>query len=200
LLALVPLASSCGEGQRAGGGEMRDETPSSYRFSETTISRSGYREVMRGAYDWEARKGWADYHHSGGWSSRTIQFGDACFVNEKFDWEHGETRGRWTQSRVTPRILCNGAPFHRQSRMTEDVLRRHYQAVEKVEIRGTQATRYRLVEGTGVTGGELYDVWVDSDGLIVRSRQWAEDKSFVDTVDYFDFGVAVEVGPPKGKG
>jgi hypothetical protein len=184
-LALVPLATSCGGDQGGRGGSS--ETLSSYRFTEELMwldEGDVERERTRGAFDWEARKGWAEGHNTLDLSTRTIQVGDACF-----DKTTGSTR-----EKVDLRSdgFCSSVPFLRPLFKG----RAGCHAAHKVEIHGTQTTHYRCKVKT--SGGGWFEIWADENGLIRRTRYSTETRDWVDTIDYYDFGAPVEVKLPSG--
>jgi hypothetical protein len=188
-ILLLPIIAGCGADKGASAGETNTDAPFSARFDERTTYDDGRIETTRGAFDWDAMKGWADERRSSG-VTRTIQTGDLCF----------ERVGRrpWKKSHASdPEGTCSAALF--LSPKSEFELLQEVAGLEnvgKAEIRGTQTTHYRGVLSMAAVQGAI-EVWVDDAGVVRRSRQVGKEDRFTETRDYYDFGAEVTVQPPK---
>jgi hypothetical protein len=71
-------------------------------------------------------------------------------------------------------------------------------ALGRESVRGVKTTHYRARLNIGAVKGPL-DLWVDENEVVRRSRQRGEEeRSYVSTREYYDFGVNVEVKAPEG--
>jgi len=187
---LLPIIAGCGADDGAPVSETKADAPFSARFIERTTHEDGRVETTRGAFDWDAMRGWAEEKRAPGGVTRTVQTGDDCFERA------GE--GPWKKSQASdPEGTCSAALFlspKSEFELLQEVA--GLEAVGKAEIRGTQTTLYDGVLSIGAVQGTI-EVWVDDEGVVRRSRQIGEDDSFTETRDYYDFGIDVTVHPPK---
>lgn len=185
-------ASACG-GDDGGDSSVTPEVPTSARFSERSVHYfpdGEVRDSVRGAFDWKRKHGWA-IERSAETVTRTVQIGTRCYRREGAK--------PWRSFRATDVDgLCEAALFGNPAKELQLV-----RAVAKTEaageetIRGVETTRYRAELNVGAVEGPI-ELWVDENGVVRRSRQRGPQKrSFVSTREYFDFGVDVEVEPPK---
>ena len=189
-LLLLPMIAGCGADDGGATAEPNADRPFSAHFSEKTTFDDGRIETTRGAFDWDAMRGWADERRTPGGVTRTIQTGNDCFERAG--------NGPWKRSQaLDPEGTCSSALFgspKTQFELLQEVA--GLEAVGKLEIRGTQTTHYQGVLSLGAVQGTI-EVWVDDAGVVRRSRQIGEDDSFTETRDYYDFGADVAVEPPK---
>ena len=186
----IPIASSCGTDNGPQASQTRRDAPFSARFVErTTYSDPGgtTSETTRGAFDWDARRGWAEERPA---KIRTVQIGDECFTRLG--------QAMWKQSKASdPEGTCSYALFASPKSQFELLTQvaDGFRAVGKVEIGGTETTHYRGTLNIGAVKGPI-EVWVDNEGVVRRSRQSGEDNGLVSTTNYYDFGSSVTVEPP----
>ena len=189
---LLPIIAGCGADDGARAGETNADSPFSAHFSERTDFDDGRIRETRGAFDWDAMRGWAEEERTPGDVTRTIQAGDVCFERAG--------NGPWKRSHASdPEGTCSSALFG--SPKTQYSLLQELAGLEaagKAEIRGTQTTHYRGVLSLGGVQGTI-EVWVDDGGIVRRRRQIgdAQGESFTQTRDYYDFGADVTVQAPK---
>jgi hypothetical protein len=186
-------ASGCAGDEDGAGPGATGERATSARFSERSVHYfpdGAVRDSVRGAFDWETKRGWA-IERSAGTVTRTVQIGPRCYRREGSK--------PWRSFRATDVDgLCEAALFGNPGKELQLV-----RAVAKTEaaggetIRGVKTTRYRAQLDVGAVKGPI-ELWVDEQGVVRRSRQRGPEKrSFLSTREYFDFGVDVEVEPPK---
>jgi hypothetical protein len=183
----------CGGTERSTRDSVQPPRPFSARFVERTdfnVEGERWRGTTRGAFDWDAMEGWAT-ERSEGLVTRTVQIGDRCFRRSG--------RGRWKESRARdPQGTCSFALFQSPERAFELLQQvADLDEVGEERLRGAQTTRYRGSLSIGAVQGPV-EVWVDDLGVVRRERQEGGDGGFVSTRDYFDFGVDVNVAPPRG--
>jgi hypothetical protein len=186
-------ASGCAGDDDSGDSGVAAERSTSARFSERSVHYSAdgeVRDIVRGAFDWERKRGWA-IERSAGSVTRTVQIGSRCYRREG--------SGPWRSFRATDVDgLCEAALFGnpgKELQLVRAVART--EAAGEATIRGVKTTRYRAELDVGAVKGPI-ELWVDEDGVVRRSRQRGPQKrSFVSTREYFDFGVDVEVEAPK---
>jgi hypothetical protein len=187
-------ASGCASGDEDGGDSGgTGERPTSARFLERNVhyfADGEVRDSVRGAFDWERKRGWA-IERSAGAVTRTVQVGATCYRREG--------SRPWRSFRATDVDgLCEAALFGnpvKELQLVRAVART--EAVGEENIRGVKTTHYRAELDVGAVKGPI-ELWVDENGVVRRSRQRGpQKKSFVSIREYFDFGVEVEVEPPK---
>jgi hypothetical protein len=188
-ILLLPIIAGCGADEGAPVAETKADTPFSARFVERTTYDDGRIETTRGAFDWDAMRGWAEERRPSGVTG-TIQIGDVCFERAG--------KGPWKRSHASdPEGTCSAALFlspKSEFELMQEVA--GLEAVGKAEIRGTQTTHYQGVLSIAAVQGTI-ELWVDDAGVVRRNRQIGEDDSFTETRDYYDFGAEVTVQPPK---
>jgi hypothetical protein len=185
-------AAGCGGDDGADSG-VGGDVPTSARFLERSVHyfpNGEVRDTVRGAFDWERKYGWA-IERSAGTVTRTVQIGWKCYRREG--------SSPWRSFRATDVDgLCEAALFGnpgKELQLVRAVART--EAAGEATIRGVKTTRYRAELDVGAVKGPI-ELWVDEDGVVRRSRQRGPEKrSFVSTREYFDFGVDVQVEPPK---
>jgi hypothetical protein len=170
----------------------RDDRFAAHFIEHTDWNVDGepWRETIRGAFDWDAKKGWATEKLPSLAVLRTIQIGDRCF-------ERSGTRP-WKQTHASGADrLCS--EVFQCPRSASALLRKvtSLKVVGKETLRSTQTTHYRGYLHVGAVEGSV-EVWVDESGAIRRERFEPPDKGFVSTTVYYDFGAEVDVAPPRG--
>jgi hypothetical protein len=189
-LLLLPIIAGCGADSGVPAAETNADRPFSARFSERTTFADGRVRTTRGAFDWDAMRGWAEEERTPGGVTRTVQTGNVCFERVG--------NGPWKRSQASdPEGTCSFALFgspKSEFELLQEVA--GLEAVGKAEIRGTQTTHYQGVLGLGAVQGTI-EVWVDEAGVVRRDRQIGEGDSFTETRDYYDFGADVTVQPPN---
>jgi hypothetical protein len=170
-----------------------ESRPFSARFSSRTdwnLEGRRWRDTTRGAFDWDARRGWATERSPGLEVVRTIQVGDLCF----------ERRGkrRWRRTRASdPEGTCSYDLFQSPKSSFENFRKvARHRVVGKKEIGGVPTTHYRGFIHVGAVEGSV-ELWVDEEGVVRRERFEDTAKAFVLTRDYYDFGADVKVAVPN---
>jgi hypothetical protein len=201
LLALIPLVSGCGT-QRQSSAVNTSATEMSFtaRFVEHTkhnLNGKRWRETIHGAFDWDAKKGWAEIRsRSPGSILRIVQVGDLCFRRS------GEAS--WKRSRAQG--LCDDV--FQDPRSELKLLREYKGAPDLVEVVGTEelggvpTTHYHAnTSDIPIESGS--DLWVDESGAARRTHYESvcagcpNGEHKVSTRKYYDFGAEVQVAPPK---
>jgi hypothetical protein len=185
-LLLLPIVAGCG----ADNGAPAADTPFSARFVEHTTFDDGRVETTRGAFNWDAMRGWAEEERTPGGVTQTVQTGNDCFERVG--------GGAWKKSQASdPEGTCSAALFlspKSEFKLMQDVA--GLKSVGKAEIHGTQTTHYQGVLSIAAVQGTI-ELWVDDAGVVRRNRQVGEGDSFTETRDYYDFGAEVTVTTPK---
>ena len=184
----------------AGCGSSSSESASSAkphgvsaRFVGRTVhgGRDSFTETVRGAFDWNARKGWAVRRYLGV-ETRFVQLGRLCY--RRFP---GEPWKRFKATDVDG--LCDADVF-RNPATADDLLRSvasDWEEIGPASVRGVPTTHYRGRLNLGAVKGPI-DLWVDGDGVVRLETQRGEKPGdFRSTREYVDLGIHVRVQTPK---
>ena len=211
------LAAGCGSerGSSAGTGTTANSTdtgttvetpPLSARFVEQINHRpkggKTTRETTRGAFDWDARKGWAEAPTPGA-IVRVVQVGDLCFQRT------GTSAWKRFSARKDLGGLCWatlqkwGEPVfsNPKNELPEfrDIVPEDVEVVGQEEVGGVTTTHYSLFVHESPLD-EQSDLWVDESGTARRKRDNVWDSQCqcrtVTTRTWSDFGTDVNVTPP----
>jgi hypothetical protein len=184
---ILTAVAACGD---SGVGHARHL---SAKFSEVTVYTIGKQQsktIISGAFDWEARRGWANTKSDLG-VGRLVQLGDDCY-------ERGAGKVL-KQFRATGMDgLCSSVTLQ-SPRGQLELLRRKAKKVLKVgtsNVRGVPTLHYRGQLRLDKNIYATIDLWVDKDGLVRRKR--TQSIGAVSTREYFDFGTRVRVEKPSG--
>jgi hypothetical protein len=169
-------------------------TLASAHFFERTVygeGPAGLTETVRGAFDWSTKTGWVVVGGPGG--MELVQIGARCYRRWPPESWHEFTA-------KDPEGLCNAALLENPATAFE-----FYNSlgglnrVGTSRVNGIVTTQYRMQLNIGAVKGR-FELWVDKDGVVRRTRQQGESaRDFVGVRDYRDFGVAVHARPPRGK-
>jgi hypothetical protein len=191
LLTLFAVAGCASDSSKRA--EPANHSGVSARFTERTVygGRDSFTETLRGAFDWQAKKGWA-VQRSHGLQMRLVQLGRVCY--RRFDAEP------WKRFRANDVDgVCDADAFRNPA--TDDDLVRSvatgWEDLGDATVRGVHVRHYRGRLNIGAVKGPI-ELWVDGDGVARRELQRGEHRGdFVSLRDYFDLGATVRVKAPK---
>ena len=126
----------------------------------------------------------------------TIVIGTAVYVRSEAIRVH--TGKPWASTKLEE----SDSVFELSPHKLLEMLRAASLETERVgeeDVRGTSTVRYRLtvdcVQGElDCEGTAPVEVWIDGDGLV--RRIWADQELGAGTIEFFDFGVEVDIEPP----
>jgi hypothetical protein len=186
----VVLAGCGGDGGTTSSDDVATQV--SARFAGRTSFDDGTRDTTRGAFDWNARRGWGTTSMDG-FRSQVIQIGDTCY--RRFN------REAWKKTRADDvDEICDPALFSNPA-TSDDLLRQiadSWTRVGEEVVGGVRTTHFRGHVNVGALQS-TFDEWVDADGQVRRERDVADDGGYVTVRRYYDFGTRVQVKPPVTK-
>jgi hypothetical protein len=184
----------------------RTEAAGSLRFEIRGVeSEAGARITVScdGAVDYTQRRSRVECTYGDTGTLDFLSIGDATYLRTTGDlFGTGAAAGdqkKWIR-------MDDGDAFHDEFSPEKvlTLLRKAALETERLgeeDVRGVPAVRYRLTvdrEKAELTSGDgdttTVDVWIDDEGL-VRRIEAKDDGRF--TLEFFDFGVAVDVEPPS---
>jgi hypothetical protein len=133
------------------------------------------------------------------WTMDTIVIDDATYFRGTgaLGFDSG---GRWRKESSGVNDFLPGFSPERLLDMLRSASRQTERIGEE-DVRGEQTVRYRLTVSCAKAelscpGDEAapVEVWIGGDGLV--RRIWVEDSDLTGTIEFFDFGVKIDIEPP----